>query len=159
MNKTGLWIGVLIFALFIAGGFIVLNLNKNSSSSSENATTITYGNEGTLQTSPQKDGSADLSSQQTNSGKIKEFDIIARQWEFSPEIITVSEGDAVTLRIKSIDVEHGFSLPAFGVNEDLLPGEEITVSFVADKKGAYTFFCNVYCGSGHTEMNGKLVVE
>ena len=90
---------------------------------------------------------------------VKEFDITAKRWAYTPSTITVSEGDVVTLNIKSMDVTHGFSLFEFGVNERLTPGKTTTVEFVADKAGEYTFFCTVPCGSGHSNMNGKLIVE
>lgn len=89
---------------------------------------------------------------------VKEFSITAKRWSFDPEIITVNEGDNVVLHITSIDVAHGFVLSDFGVNERLNPGETVNVEFVADKVGTFRFFCNIFCGSGHNEMNGRLIV-
>ena len=60
---------------------------------------------------------------------------------------------------KSVDVAHGFSLLDFNVNENLEPGKEITVEFIADKKGTFTFYCSVPCGANHKEMKGKLIVK
>ncbi|MDI6721517.1 MAG: cupredoxin domain-containing protein [Candidatus Aenigmarchaeota archaeon] len=89
----------------------------------------------------------------------KQFDVVARQWSFEPGTIEVSQGDVVILKIKSVDVEHGFALPDFGVSQKLEPGKETVVQFTADKKGTFTFFCNVLCGSGHKDMKGTLVVK
>ncbi|RME30705.1 cytochrome c oxidase subunit II [Candidatus Woesearchaeota archaeon] len=89
----------------------------------------------------------------------KEIELTARNWEFIPNTITVKEGDYVSLKITSEDVTHGFSLPAFGINEQLEPGKTVEVEFVADKKGTFPFACSVYCGRGHGSMTGKLVVE
>lgn len=88
-----------------------------------------------------------------------EINMTAKQWEFVPGTVTVNKGDTVILHITSTDVAHGIGMPQFGVSEDLPPGETVTVTFVADKEGTYTFFCNVYCGSGHREMKGTLVVK
>ncbi len=93
------------------------------------------------------------------AGSNKEFDVIARQWEFEPSQIRVSEGDTVTLHITSEDVTHGISIPEFGINENLAPGQTITVTFTADKKGVFPFVCSVYCGSGHGGMTGEIIVE
>ena len=93
------------------------------------------------------------------SDKVKEFSMIAKKWQFDPSIINVKQGEKVRLKIKSVDVAHGFSLLDFNVNENLEPGKEITVEFIADKKGEFTFFCSVFCGVGHIGMKGKLVVE
>lgn len=38
-------------------------------------------------------------------------------------------------------------------------GEENAVEFVADKSGTFPFYCNVFCGGGHKEMQGKLIVK
>jgi cytochrome c oxidase subunit 2 len=89
----------------------------------------------------------------------REFDMSAKQWEFIPDTITVNKGDTVILHITSIDVKHGIALNQFGVSENLEPGKTVDVTFVADKEGSYTFFCNVFCGSGHSGMRGTLIVE
>lgn len=89
----------------------------------------------------------------------KEFNVVARNWEFVPGTIVVNQGDTVTLHIKSEDVTHGFLLSAFKVNENLPPGEQVDVTFVADKKGTFSFICSVFCGNGHGQMTGKLVVQ
>ena len=91
--------------------------------------------------------------------EVVEISMTAKQWEFEPGTITVKEGQKVKLNIKSVDVTHGFALPDFGVSQRLEPGKEVTVEFTADKKGTFTFFCNVACGSGHSGMKGTLVVE
>ncbi len=92
-------------------------------------------------------------------GAVKEFTMTAKQWAFEPSEIRVTKGDTVKLKIKSVDVEHGFKLPDFGVDANLQPGQEVTVQFTADKAGTFTFSCNVFCGSGHSEMEGTLIVE
>ncbi|MEK6963428.1 MAG: cupredoxin domain-containing protein [Nanoarchaeota archaeon] len=94
----------------------------------------------------------------TDSG-IKEFSIIAKQFEFMPNEIHVKKGDKVRLKIKSIDVQHGFNLADFGVQVDLGPGEEKAVEFTANKAGTFDFSCSVYCGNGHSNMRGLLFVE
>jgi|SRR3989338_5857395 len=94
-----------------------------------------------------------------SAANVKEFDVTAKSWEFVPSTITVNKGDTVKLHITSIDVEHGFRLAEFKVNEKLKKGETVNVEFVADKAGSFTFFCNVYCGEGHSGMRGTLVVN
>lgn len=94
-----------------------------------------------------------------NGGEVKEFDVIAKQWDFVPSTITVGKGDTVKLSVKSIDVTHGFALPEFGINERLEPNKEVVVEFVAGKSGTFPFYCSVPCGSGHGGMRGELVVK
>ena len=90
---------------------------------------------------------------------IKSFSITAKRWAFEPATITVNKGDVVRLAIESVDVTHGFGLPDFNVSQNLKPGETTIVEFTADKTGTFTFFCSVFCGSGHSEMKGKLIVK
>jgi len=93
------------------------------------------------------------------TSSVKEFNLTARQWEFIPSTITVQKGESVRLNIQSIDVTHGFAITAFGVSETLTPGNTVTVEFVADKAGTFSFFCTVFCGLGHSGMRGTLIVE
>jgi cytochrome c oxidase subunit II len=90
---------------------------------------------------------------------VKVINIEAKKWGFVPSTITVNQGDQVKLLITSIDVDHGINLPAFGVNEQLKTGQTVEINFVADTAGTHSFFCNVFCGSGHGSMRGTLVVE
>jgi cytochrome c oxidase subunit II len=90
---------------------------------------------------------------------VKSFDITAKQWEFVPSVITVDKGDTVRLSVKSVDVSHGLSISAFGINEQLEPGLAVQVEFEADKKGTFSMLCNVFCGSGHGGMKGTLIVQ
>jgi cytochrome c oxidase subunit 2 len=89
----------------------------------------------------------------------KEFDLTASNWKFEPSTLNVNQGDKVILHVTSIDVEHGIVLNDFGVSEDLTPGETTTIEFTADKKGEFLFFCNVYCGLGHSDMEGTLIIK
>ena len=89
----------------------------------------------------------------------KSFTITAQKWSFSPSTITVNKGDTVKLSIKSTDVDHGFFLPDFNVNETLSAGSTTSVTFVADKSGTFSFSCSKFCGSGHSDMVGTLIVK
>lgn len=90
---------------------------------------------------------------------VREFTMTAKRFEFNPSTITVNKGDNVRITITSIDTTHGFSLPDFSINERLEPNQPVTVEFVADKTGAFTFRCSVPCGSGHGSMSGTLIVK
>ena len=90
---------------------------------------------------------------------VKEFDITAKQFEFIPEKIIVTRGDTVKLNITSIDAEYGFSLPGFEISERLPENQTVVIEFVADKEGAFTISCSVFCGSDHDDMKGTLIVN
>ena len=96
----------------------------------------------------------------TNAGPVtKSFTVEAFKFGFTPAVIEVNEGDTVKLIVKSTQGNHGIGIPQFKVDVKVNEGEEKTTEFIADKKGEYSFFCNVYCGEGHKLMKGKLMVK
>ena len=99
------------------------------------------------------------SDENGTTANVKEFNVTARNWEFVPSTITVNKGDTVKLHITSTDVQHGFVISAYGINKTLNPGQQVDVEFVADKAGSFPFYCNVFCGEGHSGMKGTLVVN
>jgi cytochrome c oxidase subunit II len=96
---------------------------------------------------------------QAASPKTVEINMTARDFEFTPSTITVHQGDRVILHLESLDVEHGFGIREYDINEQLPVGQPKTVEFVADKAGTFTFRCTVPCGEGHRDMAGTLVVQ
>lgn len=91
--------------------------------------------------------------------EVKEIEIKASNWKFTPELIEVNLGDKVELHLESTEGTHGFIIPAFGISERLEPGKDVHAEFVADKAGTFNFYCNVPCGAGHSNMNGIIVVK
>ena len=85
--------------------------------------------------------------------------ITAKRFDFSPDSITLKKGEPVVFEISSGDRKHGFSLRAFGVRSDVLPGKASRIRFTPDKTGKFTFSCDVFCGEGHEGMAGKLIVQ
>lgn len=77
---------------------------------------------------------------------------------FAPEI-HVKRGAPVILEVTAADVRHGFNLPDFGVRADLSPGKTVRIRLTPNYAGRFVFFCDVFCGEGHDEMSGTLVVE
>lgn len=95
----------------------------------------------------------------TMSGAMQSVPIEAFQWGFEPSTIRVTKGSHVKISLTSRDVPHGFSLLEYDVSETILPGQTSTASFVADKRGTFSFGCDIACGDGHQEMRGVLIVE
>jgi len=164
MSKTLLWVIVIGILVALVGGFFLFSSPDDSNVNEGISVVDTSNSQATQETD---DGSAtDTSTTDSSTSQdtvpvqeTKEFDITAKQWTFSPNPITVNQGDKVILNIHSIDVSHGFVLSAFGISERLSPGNTVKVEFTADKKGSFSFFCNVVCGTGHSGMNGILIVN
>ncbi|MEO8155919.1 MAG: cupredoxin domain-containing protein [Rhizobacter sp.] len=84
--------------------------------------------------------------------------ITARKFEFEPRHIALKMGEAVVLEFNSQDVIMGFNLNAFGLRTDIVPGQTSSLRFTPDKTGEFVFYCDVFCGNGHEEMDGTLSV-
>lgn len=65
----------------------------------------------------------------------------------------------VKLTMATEDVIHSFYVPAFRVKRDVVPGRYTTMWFEATKTGEYHLFCAEYCGTKHSAMIGKVVVQ
>jgi cytochrome c oxidase subunit II len=87
------------------------------------------------------------------------FKLTVKKFEYSLKQITVKKGTPVVIEITSRDRQHGFSLPDFNVRADVNPGKIVRVAFTADKAGEFDYLCDIFCGDGHEDVNGKLIVE
>jgi cytochrome c oxidase subunit 2 len=87
--------------------------------------------------------------------------VTAERFSFTPSRIVVKQGQLVELVIASDDTDHGFRLPAAGVDA-AIPQQgkgEVRVRFIAGVKGEFVFECSRPCGAGHNLMRGAIIVE
>ncbi len=84
--------------------------------------------------------------------------ITARKFEYSPSTVTLKKGVPVVLELTSLDRHHGFKLPDFGVRADVKPGDVTRVRIVPRTTGHFFFRCDVFCGGGHEDMSGEIIV-
>ncbi len=84
---------------------------------------------------------------------------VAHIFSFDPATITVPAGSHVTFYVTSTDVEHGFSIPATGVNVMVTPGWVSSVSHTFKDAGTFLLVCNEFCGIAHQTMSAKVVVR
>ncbi len=84
--------------------------------------------------------------------------ITAKRFEFAPATIELKVGEPVILEIQSLDRKHGFAAPDLHIDAVIEPGKPTRVRIVPDKAGTFAFHCSVFCGSGHEDMGGQIVV-
>lgn len=84
--------------------------------------------------------------------------ITAERYEYSPGKVVLKKGEPVILELISRDRIHGFHIKALKVRADVLPGRSVRVRVVPDKAGVFPFTCDLFCGSGHSDMNGVITV-
>ncbi|CAN5256283.1 hypothetical protein BH10PSE14_BH10PSE14_12780 [soil metagenome] len=104
-------------------------------------------------------GTAARLAAQQPAPKPAEIHISAKKFEFQPNRITAKVGQPLVLVLTSEDRIHGFKMPELGLRAEIVPGQETRVTLTPDKTGSFTFFCDVFCGGGHEDMDGTLVVE
>jgi cytochrome c oxidase subunit II len=94
--------------------------------------------------------------------------VVGKQWmwkfqhpEGQREINTlhVPVGRKVKLIMATEDVIHSFYVPAFRTKADVIPGRYASLWFEATKTGTYDLFCAEYCGTQHSGMIGKVIVQ
>ena len=85
--------------------------------------------------------------------------ITAQRFEFSPAVIHLKKGVRVELELVSLDRAHGFDAPDLGLHAAIEPDRPSHLSFVPDREGRFLFHCDVFCGSGHEDMTGEILVD
>jgi len=70
----------------------------------------------------------------------------------------VPKGESVFFNLHSKDVIHTFWIPAFRVQEDVVPGIPTHYPVTPDRLGSYPVVCNLLCGLGHSLMRSRVHV-
>jgi cytochrome c oxidase subunit 2 len=83
--------------------------------------------------------------------------LLGRLWQWWP-VLELEKGQTYRLHIASMDWQHGFSLQPININTQILPGYEMVLTVTPDTSGDQTIICNEYCGIGHHNMVGKILV-
>ena len=84
---------------------------------------------------------------------------MVKRFSFEPARVEVTEGERVRLVVTSGDGVHGIEIKKFKINKKVpRGGEPVTIEFVAAAAGEYPILCSEYCGDGHEDMKGMLVV-
>lgn len=68
-------------------------------------------------------------------------------------------GKPVKVLLRSLDVVHDFYVPEFRAKMDLMPGLVTHFWFTPTKTGTFEILCAAFCGIGHPQMRGNVVVE
>lgn len=90
----------------------------------------------------------------------------ARMWSWSFEYpngkitdtLYVPANKPVIVNVNSADVIHSMFIPAFRIKQDMVPGNDNYLWFIANKEGSYEIFCAEYCGLQHSYMSSAVNV-
>lgn len=89
---------------------------------------------------------------------LAEIRVTMRKFRFGPKRITVQKGQPVKLVVTSADVEHGFAIRELKIKERVEAKQTKVITFNPQQTGRFRIYCSVYCGDGHDDMLGELVV-
>ncbi len=137
MNKN-LLIGIGVLLAVIVAGFFLLKSPK--------VTYPTSNNDSGASTAPES--------------SVKEINISAKEFSYTPSTITVNKGDSVKINFTNNGTSvHNLAITNFNVaTNSIAPGESDSITFTADKSGSFSYFCSI---SGHRSlgMEGTLTVQ
>ncbi len=66
--------------------------------------------------------------------------------------VVVPIGKTIVMNVTGADVIHAWTIPAFGVKQDAVPGRLAQLWFAAEKEGIYFGQCSELCGKDHAYM-------
>ena len=66
--------------------------------------------------------------------------------------VVIPVGKTVVVQVTGADVIHAWTIPAFGVKQDAVPGRLAELWFTAEREGIYFGQCSELCGKDHAYM-------
>jgi len=84
--------------------------------------------------------------------------LLAQMWRFTP-VLKLKAGQQYRLHLSSPDLQHGFSLLPLNMNFQAVPGYDHVLTITPTTPGEYPIVCNEFCGIGHHQMTGRIIVE
>lgn len=79
------------------------------------------------------------------------------------KVINVNLGNEVTIVQTNLDkvedLTHGFCLSEHNINFGICPGETVSVTFKANRRGLFWYYCTWFCHALHLEMRGRFLVH
>ena len=87
--------------------------------------------------------------------------LMAMRFSYMPNVLRLEHGVPYRFRMMSMDVNHGVSIhTGFAGHIMRRPAQtmsEMVMTF--PDPGDFMIYCTVYCGVGHSQMKGKIIVE
>ena len=101
-----------------------------------------------------------LTSAPPQTAEPRTIEVIAKRYTFEPALIDALQGERLRILVKSGDGLHGFEIKKFKVSKEIpRGGDPVVIEFTADEAGTFPILCSVFCGDGHGDMKGMLVVS
>jgi heme/copper-type cytochrome/quinol oxidase subunit 2 len=85
--------------------------------------------------------------------------IVARNHQFIPNRIEVTQDDLVRVTLTSENRPQSFAIDAYRIVKRVGGGQTIVFEFRASRAGTFTFYCNMTSDPECKDMKGTLVVR
>ena len=85
--------------------------------------------------------------------ELEDYGYSQREWLLATDTaVVVPVGKTVVMQVTAADVIHSWTIPAFGVKQDAVPGRLAELWFNAEREGVYFGQCSELCGKDHAYM-------
>ena len=84
--------------------------------------------------------------------------IHTKKFEFVPSEVALIRGEPVVIELVADDIAMGFRCKALDLRADVTPGKPVQLRFTPQNAGKHAFYCDVFCGDGHEDMDGQITV-
>jgi cytochrome c oxidase subunit 2 len=96
---------------------------------------------------------------QTEIAEPRVIEVLARRYAFEPAEIEAVEGERLRIVVRSGDGMHGFEIKKFKISKEIpRGGDPVVIEFTPTEAGRFPVVCSLFCGDGHEDMKGALVV-
>ena len=89
----------------------------------------------------------------------REFTVVAKDFQFSPRRLEVTQDDLVKLTVRSEDVAYSLTIDEYRVAKRVPAGGSTTFEFRTDRAGTFPFYSNLTSDARHSQARGQLVVR
>ncbi len=156
MNQTKKIIGIIMIVLLLFFTACAKQTTQETTTADETGTSAAM--ESTMMNDQSNNETATstatgATTQATSSSGVEEYTVKAFRFGYSPDTLTVKKGDLIKITIDNTDGMHGINLFDFRVHG------MSSIEFTADKTGTFMWYCDNFCGTGHSSMHGTLTVE
>jgi cytochrome c oxidase subunit 2 len=85
--------------------------------------------------------------------ELEEFGYSQNEYRLATDTaVVVPVGATIVMQLTGADVIHSWTIPAFGVKQDAVPGRLAQLWFAAEKEGIFFGQCSELCGKDHAYM-------
>lgn len=105
--------------------------------------------------------SAPAAAHAAEAGAPVDVYLLAQRWSFEPAVLQLSPGVSYRFRMMAVDVSHGAAIQLGAGSRIMRLRRNVLVEKVIAfrRPGEHLLYCTVFCGAGHDQMLGRILVS